>query len=74
MHEYIGVPEQALGWLPLGLGLVVEDEPHVQCTIVDKNINANPLMVVYTEGLVQSCVSNQLERPLECELSHGELL
>ena len=31
MHNYIhiGVPEQALGWLPLhvGLGLVVEDEP-----------------------------------------------
>ena len=24
---YIGVPEQALGWLLLGLGLVVEDEP-----------------------------------------------
>ena len=23
----IGVPEQALGWFPLGLGLVVEDEP-----------------------------------------------
>ena len=23
----IGMPEQALGWLPLGLGLVVEDEP-----------------------------------------------
>ena len=22
-----GVPEQALGWLPLGLGLVMEDEP-----------------------------------------------
>ena len=21
------MPEQALGWLPLGLGLVVEDEP-----------------------------------------------
>ena len=26
LHEYIGVPEQALGWLPLGLGLVVEDK------------------------------------------------
>ena len=24
---HIGVPEQALGWFPLGLGLVVEDEP-----------------------------------------------
>ena len=24
---YIGVPVQALGWFPLGLGLVVEDEP-----------------------------------------------
>ena len=23
----IGMPEQALGWLPLGLGLVMEDEP-----------------------------------------------
>ena len=23
----IGVPEKALGWLPLGLGLVMEDEP-----------------------------------------------
>ena len=28
MYMYgIGVPEWALGWLPLGLGLVVEDEP-----------------------------------------------
>ena len=24
---YTGVPEQALGWFPLGLGLAVEDEP-----------------------------------------------
>ena len=24
---YIGAPEQTLGWFPLGLGLVVEDEP-----------------------------------------------
>ena len=24
---YIGVPERALGWFPLGLGLIVEDEP-----------------------------------------------
>ena len=27
LHEKIGVPEQALGWFPLGLGLVVEDKP-----------------------------------------------
>ena len=26
---FICVPEQALGWFPLGLGLVMEDEPHV---------------------------------------------
>ena len=30
------MPEQALGWLPLGLGLVVEDEPselaYVSCS------------------------------------------
>ena len=28
------MPEQALGWFPLGLGLVMEDEPsEFQCTI-----------------------------------------
>ena len=27
LRENIGVPEQALGWFPLGLGLVVKDEP-----------------------------------------------
>ena len=28
MYAYnLGVLEQALGWLPLGLGLVMEDEP-----------------------------------------------
>ena len=26
----IGVSEQALGWFPLGLGLVMEDEPFIQ--------------------------------------------
>ena len=27
LHEKIDMPEQALGWFPLGLGLVMEDEP-----------------------------------------------
>ena len=27
LHKHIDMPEQALGWLPLGLGLVVDDEP-----------------------------------------------
>ena len=26
-HDILGMSEQALGWLPLGLGLVMEDEP-----------------------------------------------
>ena len=25
--------EQALGWCPLGLGLVLEDEPYAQCKV-----------------------------------------
>ena len=31
---YIGVSEQALGWFPLGLGLVV-DEPSEPCITVE---------------------------------------
>ena len=27
VYTCVGVPEQALGWFPLGLGLVIEDEP-----------------------------------------------
>ena len=33
LYDYIGVPEQTLGWFPLGLGLVIEDEPsELSCT------------------------------------------
>ena len=37
--NYIGVPEQALAWLPLGIGLVMEDEPsELSTTEVDPEL------------------------------------
>ena len=34
VHVQIGAPERALGWFPLGLGLVVEDEPSVSLQLI----------------------------------------
>ena len=40
----VGLPEQAVGWFPLGLGLVVQDRPtELSCTLVSQNRDGSHL-------------------------------
>ena len=57
MYMYIGTPEQALGWLFLGLRLAVEDKPtdiscsymlvHVHCLYVYVHVHVVHAMTVF---------------------------
>ena len=49
--EYIGVPEQALGWFPIDLELVVEDEPFEIHVCASLSISAS--LSIMWQGVLQ---------------------
>ena len=67
------MPEQALGWFPLDLGLVVEDEPLklsytctcMSCESLDITILQTHTVIASKVG-VPKCIIMQKEGPQEC--------